>query len=291
MPAVSLEVLQQQITRRESELNALRQELENRQKQLTSLTSRKEDLLAQLHQVEADIAALTSHSARQATVPPKRTVVIEPSSPAAAAAAAQPKLADLIVTMLREAGKALTSRELRAEALRRGYQSSSRNLVKTIEVRIRDLKQQGVVRRASGQPGYILARSGGGVKARTAARSPSPSSKRREKATPPTDQSANPASASKKRNSAGTKTAKSAKATGVVGRGQQPPLREVLTKLLQKSTKLLSGSELAEQALAAGYRTNSKKFVGVVSAALTEMGNVEHVPEKGYRLKKSKAKS
>jgi hypothetical protein len=57
------------------------------------------------------------------------------------------------------------------------------------------------------------------------------------------------------------------------------------------STKLLSGSELAEQAVAAGYRSNSAKFVDVVWAMLSRMDNVEYGPEKGYPLKKTESKS
>jgi hypothetical protein len=263
MPAVSLEALQQRISRREQELQALRRELETRQNELAALTSRKADLLAQLRQVDAEIAALGASAPPQAAVPPKRAAAAASTAPPSPAAAGQTRLADLIVTMLRQAGKALTSRQLRDEALRRGYQSKSRSLVKTIEVRIQDLKQKGIVRRASGQPGYILARSSAGAKAGTAKKASRPSATR----------------------------PKSAATTKPVPRGSQPPLREVLTNLLKKSNKLLSGSELAEQALAAGYRSNSPKFVDVVWAMLSKMDNVEHVPDKGYRLKKTKSKS
>ena len=74
-------------------------------------------------------------------------------------------------------------------------------------------------------------------------------------------------------------------------RGAQPPLRDVLTTLLKKSTKLLSVSELAAQALAGGYRTNSANFAKVVGTMLGEMDNVDYLPDKGYRLKKTKSKT
>src|SRR5262249_27227688 len=69
-------------------------------------------------------------------------------------------------------------------------------------------------------------------------------------------------------------------------RGEQPPLREVLTGILQNSRKPLSVRELVEQILASGYRSDSKKFVKVVRTQLRKMTNVERVPDKGYRLKK-----
>src|SRR5439155_1637441 len=69
-------------------------------------------------------------------------------------------------------------------------------------------------------------------------------------------------------------------------RGGQPSLRVVLTQLLQKSRRPLTGTELAEQAQAAGYQTQSKDFPAVVWAILVKMDNVENVPGKGYRLNK-----
>ncbi|HEY7424087.1 MAG TPA: hypothetical protein VH682_07615 [Gemmataceae bacterium] len=289
MPAVSLEELQQQISQRELELQALRQELETRQNQFATLASRKEDLLTQLRQIEADIAALTATSPPPATVSPAPAEVVAPTSPPHAAD--QPKLADLIVTMLREDGRTMTSRQLREEALRRGYQSGSRNLVKTIEVRIQDLKQKGVVRRASGQPGYVLTPSAEAAKARTAQKAPQPAPARTKKATPQAARPAKPTPAAKKTSRPDAGTSGAAKATGSVRRASQPPLQEVLTGLLQKSRQPLSGAELAKQALAVGYRTKSAAFVDVVWSKLGEMDNVEHVRGRGYQLKKTKAKT
>ena len=147
MPAVSLQDLQQQISQRELELQALREELETRQNQLGTLTRRKEELLTQLRQVEAEIATLAASPSPRKAAPPTPAKTVAPTP--VLAAGGQPKLADLIVLLLRQSGKPMTSRQLREGALRRGYQTSSRNLVKTIEVRIQDLKNQGVVRRSS----------------------------------------------------------------------------------------------------------------------------------------------
>jgi hypothetical protein len=69
-------------------------------------------------------------------------------------------------------------------------------------------------------------------------------------------------------------------------RGSQPPLREVLTKILEQSKEPIGGGELAQRALATGYKSTSKSFRDVVWVNLGQMKNVEHVHGKGYRLKK-----
>ncbi len=69
-------------------------------------------------------------------------------------------------------------------------------------------------------------------------------------------------------------------------RRQQPPLRVVLTELLQQARQPLTGGELTEQVAATGYQTNSKSLKNNVWALLVKMGNVENLPGRGYRLKK-----
>jgi hypothetical protein len=289
MPVVSLADLQQQITQRERELQALRQELETRQHELARLSSRKEELKAQLRQVEADIAALAASSPPRPAAAAMPTAAVPPTP--APAAPAQPRLADLIVGMLRPSGTAMTSRQLRDEALRRGYQSSSRNLVKTIEVRIQDLKRQGMVRKASGHAGYVLGPSAPGVKGDGDKKRHQPTPGETNKATAPAARPARPGSAAQKDSRPSATVPGTATAGGPAGSVSQPPLRQVLTTLLKKSPKLLTARELAAQALAGGYRTNSANFVKVVGTTLGEMGNVAYLPEQGYRLKKTKAKS
>src|SRR5262249_23713807 len=65
-------------------------------------------------------------------------------------------LADLIVVILREAGRPRTVRELAAEARRRGFHSASRDFRKQVQNRVYDLKIKRVIAPASGQPGYVL---------------------------------------------------------------------------------------------------------------------------------------
>jgi hypothetical protein len=66
-------------------------------------------------------------------------------------------------------------------------------------------------------------------------------------------------------------------------------LKPLLAQILQKSTEPMTGSELAQAALEAGYRTTSKRLVDSVWTALTNMKNVENVKGQGYRLKRGKS--
>jgi len=69
----------------------------------------------------------------------------------------------------------------------------------------------------------------------------------------------------------------------------QTPLKQLLERFLQKSAQPMTGSELAKEALQAGYRTTSKHFVDSVWTALGNMKNVENVKGRGYRLKRRKS--
>jgi hypothetical protein len=267
MPEISLEELNRQIEKRERELKALRQELESRRSQFTVLTRRKEELLGQLRQVESEIAALSA-------APAERTKQAKAAAPAAPSQRTldpgRPRLGELILTALRESGKAMTARQLSEEVRRRGFPLSGRNPVKSVESRLQEMKHKHLVRRASGQPGYVLASSTHGAKAEKAkTRAPAP-----------------------KHNGKGTaKSIKPASNSKTIPSGQQGKpfsLRQALTNVLKnKSGKLLSGSELAELVLASGYKTKSTKFVDAVWSMLGQMDNVEHVRGKGYRLKKA----
>jgi hypothetical protein len=269
MPAVSLTDLQQQIAQRERELQALREELQTRQSQFTKLARRKEELQSQLQQVEEEIAALEAAAATPTEQPTSAAPAVPPSPAPAAPGGGQPRLGELIVTLLRESRVPMTARQLIEEAQRRGYQPASRDPVKAVENRLQDLKSQGIVQRAPGQPGFILASSTNGAKKdKSKTRQPAPTSTRKMPAKPANSEPA-------------AKTAPPGR------RGGQPPLREVLTSILKSSRKPLSGSELAQRALAAGYQTASTKFVDSVWSLLGQMDNVEHVPQKGYRLKKT----
>jgi len=122
---------------------------------------------------------------------------------------------------------------------------------------VNELVRKGMLRRAKDQPGVVAAMAPNGRKAAAKQVAKAPVTKAAPAKTAPTKAGRN-----------------------------QPPLREVLTELLQKSKRPLNGGELARQAQAAGYRSASKKFADVVWVALGKMDNVERVPGEGYRLKK-----
>jgi hypothetical protein len=283
MSTISLTDLQQQIAARERELQTLRRELESRQGRLTELTRRKEELQRQLQKVEEEITTLAAATQTERAQPEP----VAPAAPAVPAPAAsrggQPRLGELIVTLLRDSSGPMTARQLSEEAQRRGYQPSSQKPIKSVEARLQDLKSQGVVRRASGQPGYLLVSSANGTRKDKSTPRPSAQTNTPKAAKKPVK----PAPAAKK--SRGKKESSSARATRTPPselRGEQPPLREVLTGILQNSRKPLSAGELAEQILASGYHSDSKKFVKVVRTLLQKMANVERVADKGYRLQK-----
>jgi hypothetical protein len=283
MPPFSLTDLQQRIAQHERELQALRQELESRQGLLTELTQRKEELQNQLRQVEEEIAALVpaAPATAERPEPAAPTAPLKPSS--AGSSAGQPRLGELILTILRESARPMTARQLSEEARRRGFHSASRNPVQSVEARLQELKNQGIVQRASGQPGYLLALSANGV--RKVKGKPSQAAKANmPKAAAKPAKSGPAAKMSSGKESVSNGAVQTAKREH---RGGQPPLRVVLTDILKSSRKPLSGSELAQRALAAGYKSNSKNFVDSVWAMLGQMDNVEHLPHQGYRLKKN----
>jgi hypothetical protein len=283
MPAVSLTNLQQQIAQREQELQALREQLASQQSHLAELTRRKEQLQSELRQVEEEITALATTEARPIEQAAPTAPTVPPSPASTTRAEDQSRLGDLIVTLLGESTNPLTGRQLLAEAQRRGYQSKSRDPLKAIENRLQVLKCQGIVRRAADQYGFLLASSANGAKKpKSTTRQLAPTGSQKPPVKP-----AKPEPAAKKRGGKGSSSTGGAKPAPPSHRGGQLPLRVVLTDLLKKSRKPLSGSELAERALKAGYQTKSAKFVDAVWSLLGQMTNVEHLPQQGYRLKKS----
>jgi hypothetical protein len=187
MATVLLDDLAQRINKQEAQLQALRRELETRQRQLANLTQRKEHLLTQLQQIDAQIAGIATGTQPIRTSQPKtaraktgRIVVIgkhagngvtakqtagkasSKGTPLKAQAmkgakAGRPSLPGLIVTILREAGRPLTVKQLAEGAKRRGFRSSSSDFPRMLAVRARELKRKGILQGAVGQPGFVLA--------------------------------------------------------------------------------------------------------------------------------------
>jgi hypothetical protein len=273
MPTFSLDVIQQRIAKQSSELQALRRELETRQNRLRSLAHRKEELQAKLRQIEAEMAAVAGGTKMSKVVAPKTAPKKPLSTPSPTPKSESPSLHSLLVAALRSAGRPLTAKQLVGEVKRRGFKTGSADFTKMVGSRLWDLKQQGIVRRADGQPGYSLAPGvNGSVQhiepAKAAAQKPAPKSP------------AKPVQAKA--------AAKPAPAKPSAGKAAKVPLRELLMRILKNMGVPLKASELAEDVLKTGYRTSSKKFVNNLYVMLGRMDNVEHIEGEGYRLKRKK---
>jgi hypothetical protein len=152
----------------------------------------------------------------------------------------------------------MTAKELGEELARRRFPTTSGNITNLVQNRLTELVKRGVFRRAQGQPGVVLGKPANGT---TAPPEPAPAKK-----APPAN--------------AAARTTKPGQRRG------QPPLRVILTELLQKARKPVAARELAQQALATGYQTKSQDFTDVVWTALGQLDGVESVKGQGWRLRK-----
>src|SRR5262249_24182851 len=154
------------------------------------------------------------------------------------------------------------------EVKRRGFKSSSADFTKMVETRLWDLKKRGLVQRAPDESGYTLAPSDNG----------------------PAPKVGSAKSASKKTPAKATKRdalrAPTLPPTTVGKAESRLPLHVLLMQILQKQSRPITGGELAQEALKAGYLTSSKKFAQSVWTALGLMKNAENVKGQGYRLKR-----
>src|SRR5260370_39239049 len=166
MPSRSLEQLQQHIAHQESELERLRRALAERRQQLETLQRRKKEFHEQLRQIDAQIAAVAGAGGAPAATakPPSRP---KPPAGRPAPKRGQPSLRELIVTALRESGRPLKPNQLAEEVLRRGFVSTSGNFANLTKKRVHELHKQGVLKRAAGQLGFVLAKPAAGPKAAT----------------------------------------------------------------------------------------------------------------------------
>jgi hypothetical protein len=287
MPDLSLENLQRRINLQDSELQRLRQELESRQTQLDTLTQRKRELQAHLQQVEAEMASIAAGTRRPAAASAKPSLKRQAPKRPPTRKPASGSLPALIIAMIRETGGPLTVKQLALEAKRRGFKSTSRNFPKIVETRTYDLKRTGILQRAADQSGFILAQSTNGqAPAATPARHPA--HKALQRTAPRSVGKAKRLGAAPITGNGKPMKSSAGKPNQRAGAAKQAPLREVITQILKKSSKPMTGAELASQALRAGYRTTSKRFKEVVWVSLNHMENVEHVRDQGYRLKRAK---
>ena len=256
-PSIPLESLAQRIAQQQAELETLRQEYQARQTRLADLTRRKEELQTQLQQITAEI-----HSVDGGRTTPSAETAPAATTPSVPKASTERPLtlANLLVALVRASKVPVTVKQLTEEVQAQKFPTTSQDLPNVVKSAVHRLAARGILQRAKGQPGFILAGSQGN--ATNAKAKVGKKGRKKEKAT----------------------TRVVTRTTPVVA--EKKSLRLVLTDLLRQSQRPLMVRELAEQALAQGYQTQSKDFVLVVSVTLAKMDNVKNVPGQGYRLKK-----
>lgn len=254
--------LAQRINQHEAELETLRREY---QVQLQKLTLRKEELQNQLQQIEVEIRGIDqkvlpqaskSHNAKPAPKPAAKPAPKSTAPKPATKAAGGLSLSQLLIQLVKKAGRPMTTKELTAELIRRKYQTTSNNLAGMVEKRITELVKKGVFRRPKDQPGVLPAM-------------------------PPTPAAAKPPTGGL---APGSKPAPKTPSAA----GSDVPLTTIVTQILSKSSNPMTARELADKVLATGYQTKSQNFTNVIWAGMGKMDNVENVPGKGYRLKRGK---
>ena len=253
-----MQSLAQQIAQQQAELEALQREYQNRQMRLAELVQRKVDLKAKLQEIEASIQA-TRHgqAAGAASVPAL-------ARPASGTAGTGPRprahsLPSLLLDIVGAASGPMTIKELSREVKRRKFPTKSTNLSAMVDVRVRELIRNGLLRKAEGQPGVVSASA------------------------PPTGARTFLAVSGRSKNGR-TAPRKAPARTG--GKRQGPSLRERLTNLLAKAKRPVPARELAQQVLAHGYVTTSKNFNEVIWVMLGQMKNVKNVSGEGYVLRR-----
>jgi hypothetical protein len=281
MPTLSLDSIQQRIAQRDSELQSLRRELEARRSRLQSLKQRKKELQAKLQKIEAEMTAVAAGGQRHATPKPAKK---KPAfKPAGASRTSPSTLAELILTILRDIGRPLTVLQLTEQVKQRRFPSRSKALHKLVGKNVYALAAKGGLQRSADQSGFLVQPSANGEAATKSSPKPSIKGAVPQTKTGPT-KAAVSAPVTAKPKPAVKEAAKRASGAKVA----QKPLREVLTEILKKMGAPVTGSELAEEALKAGYHTTSKRFVDSIWTMLSTMDNVENVKGQGYRLKRSK---
>ena len=284
MPTLSLDAIKHRIAKQNSELQALRRDLETRQGRLHALRQRKQELQAKLKKIEAEMTAIAAGTQRHTAATPKPVKKRPPSKQAGVSRTSQPTLAELILTILRDLGRPLTVLQLTEQVKHRRFPSKSKALHKLVGKNVYALAAKGALQRMADQSAFLVARTANRKAADKS--SPKPSVKgtvQQTKTGPAKATGSAPATAKPK---PAVKAAAAKRASGA--RPPQKPLRQVLTEILKKMGMPLTGSELAEEALKAGYHTTSKHFIDAVWAMLSDMDNVENVKGQGYRLKRKK---
>jgi hypothetical protein len=238
-------------------------------------------LQAQLQRIDTEINGLVSGVQRKTAIQrpkPSKSTRGQPATNAKRKSAKPPvpsrnsttepglTLPHLIVRIVREAPGALSISQIAEEALRRGFTTTSGNFRKVVAIRVHELRRKGMLRPADGKGGLVLGRSSR-IQEATARKPALPKGNSRN---------GSPAAGKNSKPSQGKR------------QGEQPSLRSVLTRILERSKSPLVARDLAKKAVAAGYRSTSKDFENVVQVTLFRMDDVVNMPGKGYHLKKGK---
>ena len=273
-----LHEIAQRINHHERELADLRKEYEARQTQLTALARRKEELEAQLQQLDAEIVSIDQATVTKAssTPSPKSTSVSTPTSKSATpkkpasgagtsngAAKANGKvsgervsLPKLLVNIVAQAKKPVSIKDLVAGVISHKYPTKATNLHGMVENRVSDLVKTKALKRVANQSGVVVL-----------------------------GKAASQTESNEYQKVAAVKPASSSKSTGS---DKKLSLKDALIQVLAKSSHPLQAQQLADKVIAAGYQTKSKDFKNVVWVIAGGMDNVENVKGEGYRLKAGK---
>ena len=278
-----LQSLADRISQREKELAILREELAAHEMQFTALAQRKEELLAQLKQVEEEMANVERTATAAAAPPmsnptpsasPKSTststqraaVAVSGGGAKSVTPSERISLPKLLVSLVQRANKPVSINDLVEGVVRNKYPTKAKDLHAMIENRVSDLVRAKALKRVANQPGVVVLGKASAQPATTKATS---------------------------FGSNGTEkvaTAKPVGSTKSTGSGQKLSLKDAMLQVLAKTSRPLPAQELAERVVANGYETKSKDLKNVIWVAAGKLENVENVKGEGYRLKAANAK-
>src|SRR5262249_16991463 len=161
--AVPLESLTQRIARQQSELEALQREYEVRQARLADLKAHRDELEEQLRRLDAEIDAVKEGKTPRLKAIPSKASAAKLSPAALLPNGPRPNtLPALLVQLVGNAKGPLTVKQLSDAVKQRKFPTSTKNLARLVQTRVRGLLDRGIFLRAPDQPGFILAKSGNG---------------------------------------------------------------------------------------------------------------------------------
>jgi hypothetical protein len=267
---------QQDLSRKQeqSALKKLERDYQRQKQRLEQLSKRKQRLESELEQVESQIRSTKGETVpAEVTAPvPLRSVAQMPAATPAksrtfvsrSGAPNPASLPGLLLVILQDAnGRPLSFEELEREVLRRGYQTTSTKLRRVIHTRMFELVKRKVARWSPNRVGLVLVKQSpnGQATAPKPVRPRVPASR-----------------------AASTAKVGSSRRGQIV---QQPTLRSYILRVLKRSPRPLTPSEIAAQVAATGYQSHSANFNKVVRDMLNRMKNVRQTV-RGYVLRPEK---